>query len=86
MTIRVKNVDFDSQVSELHINGTVSEENKHIRMGSYHTLDLGLHINFTLKKQEWDSVTLERLDDACNPSKRAEMGAIVLQEGIKHRI
>ncbi|EMR09096.1 mRNA surveillance protein pelota [Pneumocystis murina B123] len=51
-------------------------------MGSYHTLDLKLHSNFTLTKQEWDSIALERLDEACDPNKRAEIGAVVLQEGL----
>ncbi|KTW31947.1 mRNA surveillance protein pelota [Pneumocystis jirovecii RU7] len=82
LTLSVKKIDFDPQVSQLHINGTVSEENKHVKIGSYHTLDLELHRNFTLTKQEWDSISLERLDKACNPTKRAEIGAVVLQEGL----
>ncbi|KAG5437929.1 hypothetical protein PCANB_000275 [Pneumocystis canis] len=82
LTLIVKKMDFDSQASQLHVNGTVSEENKYVKMGSHHTLDLELHRNFTLTKQEWDSIALERINEACDPSKRTEVGAIVLQEGL----
>ncbi|KTW26772.1 mRNA surveillance protein pelota [Pneumocystis carinii B80] len=51
-------------------------------MGSYHTLDLRLHNNFKLTKQEWDSIALERLNEACDPNKTAKVGAVVLQEGL----
>ena len=30
-------------------------------MGAYHTLDLELQRKFTLQKNEWDSVALERI-------------------------
>ena len=32
-----------------------------LQMGAYHTLDLEMNRPFTLSKQEWDSVTLERI-------------------------
>lgn len=84
LTISVTKMDFDSQASELHINGTVCQENQHVKMGSYHTIDLELHRNFTLAKREWDSFALDRVDLACDPAKTAEIGAVVLQEGLAH--
>nr|ADD38649.1 Protein pelota [Lepeophtheirus salmonis] len=51
-------------------------------MGAYHTLDLELQRKFTLTKTEWDSVALERIDMAVDPSKKADLGAIVMQEGL----
>ena len=32
-----------------------------LQMGAYHTLDLELNRKFTLKKQDWDSVSLDRI-------------------------
>lgn len=84
LTISVVKMDFDSQASELHINGTVCEENQHVKTGSFHTIDLELHRNFTLAKREWDTIALDRVDLACNPAKSAEIGAVVLQEGLAH--
>ncbi|KAI6899323.1 hypothetical protein KC355_g19859, partial [Hortaea werneckii] len=42
LTIRVTKLDFDPQAAQLHVSGRVAEENKHVKLGSYHTLDLEL--------------------------------------------
>jgi protein pelota len=52
-------------------------------LGQYHTLDLELNRNFTIYKSEWDSIALDRIQEACDVKKRADVAAIVLQEG-KH--
>lgn len=31
-------------------------------MGAYHTLDLEVNRKFVLAKQEWDSITLDRIE------------------------
>lgn len=38
-------------------------------MGAYHTLDLEVNRKFSLSKEEWDSVSLERVDTACDPTQ-----------------
>lgn len=81
LTIQVDKVDFDTQAGQLHLNGRVCEENKYVSVGSQHTLDLELHRNFTVFKEEWDSVTLDVIKSACDPSEKSEIGAVVLQEG-----
>lgn len=53
-------------------------------MGAYHTLDLELNRKFTLIKSEWDSVSLERVDMACDPTQSADVAAVVMQEGLAH--
>lgn len=35
-----------------------------IQMGAYHTLDLEMNRKFTLGKQEWDSVSLDRIGNS----------------------
>ncbi|KAI8079940.1 pelota [Halteromyces radiatus] len=82
LTITVETVDFDPQVGLLRINGRVSSENAHVKMGSYHTIDLELNRNFTLLKPKWDVIALERVEDACDVTKNAEVVAIVCQEGL----
>jgi protein pelota len=51
-------------------------------MGAYHTLDLELQRNFTISKQVWDTVVLDRLEEACDPVKQAEVAAVVMQPGL----
>jgi len=81
LTILVEKTDFDVQAGALHVSGRVVEENKYVKMGQYHTLDLETQRNVTILKDEWDSVALDRIKEACDVSKKAEVGAVVLQEG-----
>ncbi|GJJ07476.1 hypothetical protein Clacol_001678 [Clathrus columnatus] len=67
--------------SMLQILGRVASENPHVKMGAYHTLDIEINRDIRIIKQEWDSITLERIDEACVEGRGAEIGAIVCGEG-----
>lgn len=54
------------------VKGRNVEENQYIKMGAYHTVDLEPNRKFTLFKEEWDSVTVERVENACDPAKVGE--------------
>lgn len=83
LTIRVTKTDFDPQAGQLHVSGRVAEENKHVKLGGFHTLDLELHRNFTLEKADgWDSVALDTLKEAVNQDAKAELWAVIMQEGL----
>ncbi|CAG9817495.1 unnamed protein product [Phaedon cochleariae] len=84
LTISVENIDFDTQACMLRLKGRNIEENQYVKMGAYHTLDLELNRKFSLRKQEWDSVCLERIDMACDPTKTADVAAVIMQEGLAH--
>lgn len=43
-----------------------------------------LNRKFTLTKPEWDSVTLERIELACDPTQSADVAAVIMQEGLAH--
>jgi protein pelota len=90
LTIRVKSLDFDPRAGQLHVSGRVARENKHTKLGQYHTLDLELFRNFTLEKevegkdgeQGWDSIAREQLEEAINPQKKTEIVAVIMEEGL----
>lgn len=84
LTITVENIDYDTQACMLRLKGRNIEENQYVKMGAYHTIDLELNRKFTLRKQEWDSVSLERIDTACDPAKSADVAAVVMQEGLAY--
>jgi len=84
LTIRVETTDFDIQACVLRVKGRNVEENQYVKMGQYHTIDLELNRKFVLTKDEWDIVFTERIDLACDATKQADLGAIVMQEGIAH--
>lgn len=37
--------------------------------GAYHTLDVEQNRKFTITKTKWDSISLERVDTACDPTQ-----------------
>ena len=83
LTLRVKKTDFDVGASQLHVLGQVAAENAVVKLGSFHTLDLELQRQFTLEKADgWDSIALQVLRDAVDQSKRAELWAVMLQDGL----
>ncbi|CAO1613056.1 unnamed protein product [Sympodiomycopsis kandeliae] len=65
----------------LQVSGRVVEENQHVKMGAFHTLDLEINRQLSITKQSWDSIHLERLSESNDVSNRAEVGAVVLGEG-----
>lgn len=84
LTIKIEAIDFDTLGCVLRVRGRNIQENQYVKMGAYHTLDLELNRKFTLGKLEWDSVSLERIELACDPTKHADLAAVVMQEGLAH--
>uniref|UniRef100_A0A7N8X272 Protein pelota homolog n=1 Tax=Mastacembelus armatus TaxID=205130 RepID=A0A7N8X272_9TELE len=82
LTLCVETIDFDSQACQLRVKGTNIEENQYVKMGAYHTIELELNRKFTLAKKSWDSVVLDRIDQACDPAQKADVAAVVMQEGL----
>ncbi|XP_003961319.2 protein pelota homolog [Takifugu rubripes] len=82
LTLCVETVDFDSQACQLRVKGTNIEENQYVKMGAYHTIELELNRKFTLAKKSWDSILLDRIDQACDPTQKADVAAVVMQEGL----
>uniref|UniRef100_A0A1L8DS72 Protein pelota homolog n=2 Tax=Nyssomyia neivai TaxID=330878 RepID=A0A1L8DS72_9DIPT len=84
LTIAVENIDFDTQACVLRLKGRNVEENQYVKMGAYHTLDLALNRKFTLTKPEWDTISLERIDMACDVTQSADVAAVIMQDGLAH--
>jgi len=84
LAIAVEGIEFDTQACMLRIKGRNVEENQYVKMGAYHTIDLELNRKFTLLKEYWDIIALERVDMACDPTQHADLGAILLHEGLGH--
>ena len=82
LTIKVIKTDFDASSSQLHVSGKITEQTAVAQAGSYHTLDLELRRQYTLYKADgWDSVALQQLHDAVDSRGRANLWAVIMQEG-----
>ncbi|CAN0293174.1 unnamed protein product [Ectocarpus sp. 12 AP-2014] len=84
LTIAVERVDFDSDSCLLRLSGRNSEENPHVKIGAYHTLDLELNQVFSIEKDVWDVIHLERIETSSDPAKKAEVAAVVMTGGLAH--
>ncbi|XP_055522150.1 protein pelota homolog [Leucoraja erinacea] len=82
LTICVETIDFDVQACLLRVKGTNIQENDHVKMGAYHTIELEMNRTFTLAKKQWDSIVLERIEQACDPAQNADVAAVIMQEGL----
>ncbi len=84
LTVQVEKTDFDPEKLVLRLSGRSMEENPHVRVGAYHTLDLELNQNFSIYKEHWDTIHLDRVSLASDPVKMAEVAAVVLVPGLAH--
>jgi protein pelota len=81
LTIEVENVEYDPADLSIRVKGKNRSENPHIKLGAYHTLEIEPGRDFTLRKARWDSIFLDILEEATDVSKRAQVGAVVMQMG-----
>lgn len=84
LTIEVTKLEFFKDSLEVRISGPNSAESQHVRMGAFHTLTLELDRQFTIEKDCWDQVYLDRIEEACNPERGAEIACVVMSGGLAH--
>jgi protein pelota len=84
LEVVVEVIDFDAVAGKLRLRGKNILENPHVRLGSYHTLELEKNRQFTLTKECWDKIHFEILRTAKDPTSGADVAAVVMQEGLAH--
>ncbi|GKB26304.1 protein PELOTA 1 [Tanacetum coccineum] len=82
LEINVESVDYDKEGSELRIHGKNILENEHVKIGQFHTLKLELRCPFVLRKLLWDSLAIESLKQAADPSASADLAVVLMEEGL----
>ncbi|KAH3757350.1 protein pelota-like [Pelomyxa schiedti] len=84
LTILVKRVDFTPEAELLRVNGINVTESDKVKVGAFHALDIECNRQFSIEKDFWDTVALERISLATDAAKTAEVAAVVLGDGIAH--
>ncbi|XP_059628682.1 protein PELOTA 1 [Cornus florida] len=82
LEINVESVDYDKEGAVLRIRGKNILENEHVKIGAFHTLEIDLHRPFVLRKEIWDSLALDVLRQASDPSASADLVVVLMQEGL----
>ncbi|PIA45054.1 hypothetical protein AQUCO_01700541v1 [Aquilegia coerulea] len=84
LEIKVESVDYDKEGSVLRLRGKNILQNEHVKIGQFHTLEVELHRPFVLRKDVWDSLAVDALQQAANPAASADLAVAVMQEGLAH--
>lgn len=84
LEVVVEDIEFDPVSGRLRLRGKNVLENPHVRLGSYHTLELEKNRQFSLTKCCWDKIHFDILKTAQDPTAAADVAAIVMQEGLAH--
>ena len=84
LLLEVEDVNFDPKRVILRIKGRNIKENKYVRLGAYHTIDLEPNRKFTLIKSCWDAIFLHRLEVACDAGRDADVAAVVMHQGLAY--
>lgn len=82
LTIRVEGIDFDAQGGVIRLRGKNLTESEHIKLGAYHSIELEEQRPFSVYKESWDAVDVERLQTACDPKQSADLAVVLITEGL----
>lgn len=82
LTIAVERVDFDTEGCVIRLSGKNVSNSEYVKMGAHHTLDIEPSRELSISKKNWDSIHLKRLEDSTDLSKSAEVGAVIMEEGL----
>ncbi|KAI3429800.1 hypothetical protein D9Q98_010113 [Chlorella vulgaris] len=84
LMIAVEGVEYDAEGLQIRLKGRNMTENEHVKLGAYHTLELELQRAFTIHKDVWDSVDVERIRVACDAAASADLAVLLITEGLAH--
>lgn len=84
LRIKVESVEFTASEEAMRIKGRTVTQNEDVPQGSYHTAELKLKEKVKIYKDDWDQVALDTIHKACSVEEKAEVGAVVLEEGVAH--
>ncbi len=81
LAVIAEKIDVDIKGASLRVNGKNVRENKHVKLGSYHTLDIEPGREVKISKANWDHLSLEFLEVAASSAK-CGIGAVQFCEGL----
>lgn len=82
--IKVEGVEYNKEGSVLRIRGKNTLQNEHVKIGQFHTLEIEPRRPFVLRKDVWDSFSIDILQQACDPTASADLAVVLMQEGLAH--
>ncbi|OBA23321.1 hypothetical protein METBIDRAFT_38160 [Metschnikowia bicuspidata var. bicuspidata NRRL YB-4993] len=84
LKLAVESVDYAPSDEAMRIRGKTTEQSEYVPNQSYHTAEVQLNKSLKINKPEWDDISYGIVLEASSVEKKAEVGAVVLQEGVAH--
>ncbi|EDK42048.1 conserved hypothetical protein [Lodderomyces elongisporus NRRL YB-4239] len=84
LRLLVEEVDYIASDLTMRINGKSLLQQEFIPLNSYHTAEVELNKEISIVKESWDEYDMTLLNDLCSVEKKADIGAVVFQEGVAH--
>lgn len=82
LTIKVEGIEYDGEGHRIRLKGRNLTENEHVKLGAYHSLELELQRAFTLAKDRWDALDVERIKQSTDPAASADLAVLLITEGL----
>lgn len=78
LTVAADAVDYDGAGDELRVAGTTRTEHELVKLGSHHTLQIGLRARVSLRKAAWDASQRATLARAADAASTADLACLLL--------
>lgn len=80
----LEDIDYIASDNNMRLSGKSIEPNEYVPLNSYHTAEVELLKDLTILKDNWDEYDMSILNDLCSIEKKADIGAVILEEGVAH--
>ena len=80
----LEDIDYIASDEGMRLSGKSMEPHEYVPLNSYHTAEVELNKDITITKENWDQYDKSILQDLCSVEKKADIGAVILEEGVAH--
>lgn len=80
----VEDIDYVALDLGMRVSGRSIEQNEHVPLNSYHTAEVELNKDLIVLKENWDLYDKSVLEKLCSVELKADIGAVVLEDGVAH--
>lgn len=84
LKLLVEDISYIASDDGMRLSGKSMDANEYVPLNSYHTAEVELGKDLTIIKESWDTYDMTVLQNLCDIEKKADIGAIVLEEGVAH--
>ncbi|SBT75555.1 PelOta protein homologue, putative [Plasmodium ovale] len=81
LSLCVTKIDFDSANNNLRVAGRNVKNNEFVKIGQYHTFDIGINEKIKIVKKNWDHIFKEKLEECTNIRNTSEVGILLIDCG-----